>query len=271
MNRLGTYLAICLFVVSAFFCLCAVKPSDAQSATQGPPPSYIPEPTYPTPSIPEFTAELAGPPYTQPTTYILNDSSGQTEPQIGFTNAYTSVNVTIKNQPFTSFDTGFNGNAWLMYNIRIKNHQSTDNWTEVYSAYFLYLSNASNTATTELDVPIQGVRTLGPIAGSQIDIQVQAYIGTVHRKIWPTEGVIAPWFFDGQVSGWSNTQTVNIPANVPLSVPSSSPYSTLEPTMSPTSDGSSSSILIVVITISAVIALLAAVYLLSYMKRKKNA
>jgi hypothetical protein len=40
-----------------------------------------------------------------------------------------------------------------------------------------------------------------------VDFQVEALIGSVHRDastFW------APWVFDGEVSGWSNTQTVTI-------------------------------------------------------------
>ncbi len=257
MDKLGKYLLSCIFVILAFSCVFLINPADAQTQT---PPPYLLEPSYPTPSIPEFTVALAGPPFTQPTTYILNDSTGQNEPQIGFTNEYTSVNVTVKNQPFTPFDSGFNGNVSLMYNIRIKDHQSIDNWTEVYSAYFLYLSNASNTSTTELAVPIQGEWTLGPIAGAQIDIQVQAMIGTVHRQIWPYEGVLAPWFFDGQVSGWSNTETVNIPANTPLN---------FTPSPTPVSSTSSFPLTSAISVVIIALLLIVIVYLLFYLRRRK--
>lgn len=207
LRSLGKYLSLCFVVILAVSILFVVKPSDAQT----PVPSYIPEPTYPTPSIPEFTVQLIGPPFTKPTTYILNDSNGQIEAQIGYTNDYSSVKITVKNQPFNSFDSGFNGPVSLMYNIRIKNHQTSDGWTEVYRAYDGYPSQNSGSPSTELSFAIEGQMGLGSISGSQIDIQVQAMIGTVHRMI---VGGWAPWFLDGQVSGWSNTQMISIPANV---------------------------------------------------------
>jgi hypothetical protein len=70
-----------------------------------------------------------------------------------------------------------------------------------------------------------GIRVL---AGSQTDIQVEAMIGYVHRVI---EGNSAPWVFTGETSGWSETQTISIPANTPLNPTSTPPTS---PSQSPT-------------------------------------
>jgi hypothetical protein len=266
LRSLGKYLSLCFVVLLAASILFVVKPSDAQT----PLPSYIPEPTYPTPSIPEFTVQLTGPSFTKPTTYILNDSNGQIEAQIGYTNDYSSVRTTVKNQPFTSFDSGFNGPVSLMYNIRIKNHQTTEGWTEVYSAYDGYPSQSSGGSTTELSFSIQAVKGFGSIAGSQIDIQVQAMIGTVHRMI---VGGGAPWFLDGQVSGWRNTQTISIPPNVPLSSTSSSPFPTGASNVTPTAipNATSSDLLAIVVVAFVVISLLltAIAYLLYYIRKQK--
>ena len=47
-------------------------------------------------------------------------------------------------------------------------------------------------------------------AGGQIDFQVEAKIGYVHRII---QGAFAPYYFNGTESEWSNIQTVSIPVS----------------------------------------------------------
>ena len=259
MNKIHALLLILTLAASSFF---MIKPIDAQT----PLPSYIPEPSYPIPSIPEFNVELTGPSFTQPTTYILNESTGQIEAQIGFTNEYSSVQIIVKNQPFTFFD-GLHGPVSLMYNVRMKLHQNSDEWSEVYTADNGYPSQNSEGSITNLNFTIQFVRGLGSIAGSQIDIQVQAMIGTVQRT-----SRFASWFLDGQVSGWSNTETISVSANTPLNAPSSSPPSN-GTTVLPTSvSNPDSPLLLNIITISVVIiALLLTLlaYLLFYIRKKK--
>jgi hypothetical protein len=267
MIGLGKYLSLCLIVVIATPLLFVIGSSNAQT----PLPSYIPEPTYPTPTIPEFTMELIGPTFTKPTTYALNESNGQIEAQIGYTNQYSSLKIKVKNQPFVPFDSGSNGPVHLMYNVRMKLHQNPDEWSHVYTADNGYPSQNNEGSTTDLTFTIEFVRGLGSIAGSQIDIQVQAMIGTVHRVLY---GQWAPYLVDGQVSGWSNTQTISISANVPLDNPSLSPSPSGESTILPTAtpNTSSSDLLLVIIIALVVISVLltAIAYLLHYIRKQKN-
>jgi hypothetical protein len=54
--------------------------------------------------------------------------------------------------------------------------------------------------------------------GEQVDFQVEAMIGYIHRVHNPNStsmSTIYPWRFTGETSGWSETQTLTI--NVPLS------------------------------------------------------
>jgi hypothetical protein len=243
--RKGLSLLIAVFLVG---------PSlfSVQVAAQTPLPSYIQEPTYPTPSIPDFTVELIGPPFT--------DSPN------GFMNNYSSIKITIKNQPFTSFDSENEGPVSLMYNIRIKIDQESSEWKDLYYASDGYLAQNSSGTSTELSFFFEGQYGLQYIAGSTIDIQVQAMIGTVHRMI---VGGGAPWLFDGQLSGWSNTQTITIPANVPLTT--AYPMTPTPTYQAPTSMFTSDVLLIaVVVSLVAIAALLAVIaYLLVHIWKKK--
>lgn len=105
-----------------------------------------------------------------------------------------------------------------MYNVRIKPNNETNSWVEVYNPDNEYpIQSNSDYTTISLSIEGQMDSPLNTIAGTQSDIQVEALIGYVHRVVI---GFGAPWFFNGTESGWSNTQTVSIPANVPLNSPS---------------------------------------------------
>ena len=171
------------------------------------------------PSAPEFTLELVGPPYYIPTSYSLDSSTGQIVAKIGYTNPYSSLSINVKNQPFDS-------SYWnLYYNVRFKDHNSIDSWVEAYHASAPYPQQSTSSDYTDVGFSIEGQNMgIRVLAGAEIDIQVEAMIGSVHRAVM---GNTAPWVFTGETSGWSETQTINIPANTPLSssnTPSTSPY-----------------------------------------------
>ena len=95
--------------------------------------AQTPTPTpIPTPSVPQFTVQPVGPPYTVPTTYSLNQSSGQIVANIGYTNEYSAVNITIKNQHFTPYNDSSGYTIELYYNIQIKNADA-NNWGDLYA------------------------------------------------------------------------------------------------------------------------------------------
>ncbi len=263
-----------LIVILAIMCLIIAKPAFAQTPT----PSSVP---IPTPSIPTFTVQPVGPPYTVPTTYSLNQSTGQVVAQIGYTNEFSYVVVTIKNQPFTSyFDSNLAQNILFYYNIQIKNHNESS-WSDIYTADNGYLTQ-SDSDYTNTSIPLSNLSEVGiPIPeGTQTDIQVEAMIGYVSRVYNPNATSLLdmyPWEFTGQTSGWSNTQTVTIPANVPLSsspAPSSS-TSTSSPssstsTTAPTSTQSPTSIYEILIAsfVALVVVFLGVIALIMRGKRR---
>lgn len=264
MGSISKSFSLLIVLILAASSLIMAKPAFAQTSTL-------------TPSVPEFTVQLAGPSVNVPTTYSLNQSTGQVEAQIGYTNKYSYLNIIVKNQPFTPYTSNDYGNViQLMYNVRIKANDN-GNWVEVYNPYNGYPIQSNSTYTT-IQIPIEGNMDgpLTAIAGSQIDIQVEALIGYVHRVVI---GWGAPWVFNGTQGSWSNTQTLSVPANVPLSptpAPSSS-TSTQKPMQTPLSTAVSSasyaSLLLVTTVALVVIAVLLAViiFLLIYFRKRRIA
>src|SRR5208283_4947534 len=83
MSGISKSFSLLLILILAVSSLTIKKPAFAQ---------------FPTPSVPEFTVQLVGPSVDVPTTYSLNQSSGQIVAQIGYTNEYSNIVITIKNQ-----------------------------------------------------------------------------------------------------------------------------------------------------------------------------
>ena len=244
-----------IVLILAMSSLIMAKPAFAQTPT----------PT-PTPPVPEFTVQLVGPPYTVPTTYSLNQSSGQIVAQIGYTNEYSNIVVTIKNQANTS-----------NYNIQIKDHNANINWGDLYTTEGggTYPMQSPDSNYTSISISIEEVG----LAGMQIDIQVQAMDGYVYNA--DPYSLYGNYTFSGETSAWSPTQTVTIPANVPLSptpspstltpTPTATPTATPKSTLTSVSSEFNSSLLLITTIALVVIAFLLAIiiFLLLYMRKRR--
>jgi hypothetical protein len=109
----------------------------------------------------------------------------------------------------------------------MKGHYA-QNWTNLYaiedvpvasgSQYTLLLYSVRHYSNAPDAYVLGDIETQFP-AGAQVDFQVEAMIGYCHRIL---QGDVAPWYFTGEESGWSNTQTITIPASVSPS-PTSTP------------------------------------------------
>jgi len=182
----------------------------------------------PKPSVPEFTVEPVGPSFDIPPTYSFNSSSGLFYINEGYHVEFSSVKLVIKNQPFTN-QSNF---AFLHYNVRIKPHNSPDRyWQELFFAGADGYPIQTSFDYTVIPLPVEGSKLLGTTipTGAATDIQVEAMVGHIGRD---NTGFPYPYVFIGETSGWSNTQTVTLPANTPLSqTPLASSTST--PTVTP--------------------------------------
>ncbi len=82
------------------------------------------------------------------------------------------------------------------------------NWTEVYSVDNAHPVQSSSDYTI-VSLPLG--RNVGPFASlpinssSEVDFQVKAMVGYFSRTVG-----FASWYFAGEESGWSNTQTITV-------------------------------------------------------------
>lgn len=182
-----------------------------------------------TPSIPEFTVELIDSSYDVPTTYSIAPYTGDNVTHAGYHVEQTNIQVKIKNQPFTPYAIQDpKGNYWTVnfyYNIRIKGRFS-ENWIELFRA-----SDGFPRQDSDLDYSllpyilepdtdiIWGTKYVTIPTGGQVDFQVEAMIGYVHR-IYNPEAThmleLYPWVFTGERSGWSAKQTLTVGDEAPV-------------------------------------------------------
>jgi len=211
--------ALMLILILTVSCLIMMKPAFTQST--------------PTPSVPEFTLKFEEHPYDIPPVYGIDQFTGanitiQQEQHV----LNQTITVTIRNQPFIA---SYNGeNYYLYYNIRAKGHFG-NNWNEFYPID-PYHSFSANTYSTNLPngllSPSNSNHTVTAIpnsypSGSQVDFQVESIVWRGFQYFVPDTNLFSNatghyeqrFAFYG-ISGWSNTQTVAIPANTS---PSSTP------------------------------------------------
>jgi hypothetical protein len=156
------------------------------------------------PSIPEFTVRLIS-----------------SAPESQSTNK--TIELSIKNQPSVS-GIGFfymvrarinDGNWSLLYTI--------DNVPGKSSGEYTTLSYPSDQPVVEYQYML-GDKLKNLFPGDRIDFQVQAMIGLIHRVYNPNHTSqldMYPYVFTGEISQWSQTQTVTIPDNLATSTAAS--------------------------------------------------
>lgn len=196
------------------------SPTLTSTPTLTPTPSPNETPTEPaskpTLSVPEFTIKIADNSYDVPTTYSIDKFTGETITYYGYHVENRTIEVTIKNQPFTS--TNIDGNTTqLFYAIRWKGH--FENWSDTYHIsgvdYNYYLRNyGAQASNSDYTVRAYTLESFGNVpADGRIDFQVKAQVGYSfayygsHALIMP----IGTNFRSVEESNWSNTQTITVP------------------------------------------------------------
>jgi heme/copper-type cytochrome/quinol oxidase subunit 2 len=232
----------------------------------------------PKPSVPEFTVKFIDSSYTTPTTYSIDPYTGQNVTHHGSYVANKTIEVTIKNQPFVPYYDASSGWISLYYGIRVKGHYEV-NWTILYLredipyfsenvpsksaseytvlSYHSYQPNSENTY-------IMGGKMMDFPSGSQVDFQVEALAGYIHR-VWNPNATsqldMYPYVFAGEESGWSTTQTITVSP-----IPSPSP----EPTPEPISTALVIAIVILVAIGTIALVVVIGAGLLVYLKKRKR-
>ena len=169
--------------------------------------------------------------YDVPTTYSFDPYTGKEITNQGYHVEKKSIEVKIKNQPFETFKNEYNQTVNLYYNIRIKGHFE-ENWTELYRATYGFPRQSIDSDYTVFSYTWveHGETSIGTWmitlrAGAQADFQVEAMIGQIvdygpFSEHSPRED------FEGETSGWSNTQTITIGETSASSSPNPTPTPT---------------------------------------------
>jgi hypothetical protein len=200
------------------------------------------------PAVPEFTVKLVDRSYDVPSSSSIDPYTGQIVIHPGYHVENKTIEVTIKNQPFIPTNI-YGWNTSFYYNVRIKGHYA-DDWIALYPPADNPLK-PSNSDYTTLSL------TQSYPSNAQIDFQVEAMIGYVSHT---TE--FASWYFTGEESGWSNTQTITIgESQTPTSPPANSP--------TPSSESLQTEITTIVGVVIALAAIGAGLGLLIYLIRRK--
>jgi hypothetical protein len=206
MSKRATLLLIAIFTASS---LIMVESAFAQSI--------------PKPSVPEFTLKFVD------SSYNVTETDPYTGAKVVQPIVNRTIEVIIKNQPFTPYTDADGNRIWLFYSIRFKgysedwgfyNESSFDGFQNYLlmsdSEYTVRSYSIQEISTADLSVTPYVIGEIPP--GGQVDFQVQAIVGYTTR-VYGTP--VPPWtesyrdVFTGETSGWSSTQTITIPAEIP--------------------------------------------------------
>jgi hypothetical protein len=195
------------------------------------------------PSIPEFSVRILAHPYDVPpkTTTTIDQYTGKetTTTQPGYHVENKSIEIKIKNQPFTPYNlttyTRYNhetGESYsyesthtinLYYNVGVKGHFGND-WTSVGSIYS-YPEGPQSNAQLDSEYTVIEIEADDYPEEAVLDFRVQALAG--YYVPYGRSVVIFGYDFYGQESDWSAIQTLTIGES---QTPTPSPATTATPT-----------------------------------------
>jgi hypothetical protein len=200
----------------------------------------------PKPSVPEFTVKFVDRSYSVEESSQINPYTGKTEVISAHRVQNYTIELAIKNQPIASAMVG-DFNAEFRYDVNVKGHFA-QNWTIMYlrfegpkqsnSDYTIITYELLSSPThpeqgfelrSFFNDPVGSNTIMGIPPISQLDFRVCAMYGAMHRGYNPNapdQLGMFPWVFDGETSGWSNTQTITIPEPSTSTSPSQNPTPT---------------------------------------------
>jgi hypothetical protein len=201
----------------------------------------------PKPPVPEFTLLATDHTYYVPPSGHIDLNTGQFIKYAGQFVKNGSIELSIKNQPFTSY---YDSNGYpikLYYHIRVKGHFTNDWYYLPNNNAKAYFTADNSPYTTRIfsyngnEIFYGSGASFAYPSSGKLDFQVEAFIG--HLNVTDEEFIqhlnathINPSAraddfiieYVGQSSNWSNTKTITIPDG-PGSI-STSPNPTLSPT-----------------------------------------
>jgi len=170
------------------------------------------------PSVPQFTVKLIDNSYdVPPSSYPVIDQYTGQETTKTFPGSYVidrSIEVMVKNQPFTSY-TNTSGHAIeLYYIIQVKGHYG-EGWRSISKVPFISPDKGHGYTTKQINVDNYE-------EGSQLDFRVRAVIGydASYYDVMGL-GMRDQYVLDEHVSSnWSSIQTITLPHGTTSSPPS---------------------------------------------------
>jgi len=187
------------------------------------------------PSVPEFTVKYVDNSYDVPPVYEKNNYTGNYDmTKMGEREDNRTLEITIKNQPFTPFTDASSGKAVnLFYNVRYKGSFGQD-WRSMFGERVDWLTDNTFDPYLEYGYPAQDSSSEYTtivyhfpwnIVAGQMDIQVEALQGYTERGFnYEASNMLMTVYkytFYGQESGWSTTQTITIGEETSMPPPSS--------------------------------------------------
>jgi hypothetical protein len=227
------------------------------------------------PSVPEFTVKLVSHPYNVAETTQIDPYTGTVHTYPGYVEENRSIEITIKTQPFSSYQMADGNWSRLYYNLRFKGHFYAGDWTYYPLSPESGYINASLSDYTVISLPKWLLSGNLP-AGSQLDFQAQALIGydeAKYAKGAENHIIFVGNNFTGEASNWSNTQTLTIPTSTssPTSSPSVSPSPSPSLSSFPEPTPEVEPFPTTLVTVVMVSVVIIGIGLLVYFKKRKNA
>ncbi|MCL2643324.1 MAG: hypothetical protein FWD52_07435 [Candidatus Bathyarchaeota archaeon] len=233
MSTVNKTLAIVfVFVVLSSLMVCTVKPVDAQKPPQ--------------PSVPKFSVKLVSLPYDVPPTTTNTfdpDTWKETTTTVpGYRVENKSIEITIKNQPFTPYRIQTSERDYdvrIDHIVEVKSHfDNEQSWKEI-SGYSdaQFTSQYTVLICSRRDFVFTGWDINDLPVGYQLDFRVKARIGcwAVLTQMDYYYGLREPYLVEAELSNWSDTQTITI-TNGSSSSTSSQTVPPQNPTIPPNND-----------------------------------
>ncbi|MGE5555668.1 MAG: hypothetical protein ACM3UY_05315 [Methanocella sp.] len=271
MGRISKTFAVFLTLIIGSSCLTLliINPANAQSI--------------PKPSVPEFSLKYVDRSYDVPPVYSKDPLTGDTVMTYeGYLVQNYTVDIIIKNQPFTSAKLSDGNVTGLYYSVRSKGHY-VDWINNVQQGPFSNFIPASESSSTVITIMLDSY-SWNIQSGGKVDFRVCAHIGFMTfvrdplRSGFYNEGSFE---FTGESSDWSPTQTITVgeastsDTSNPESPITPSPTITSSPTPTPTvPDREAISITLPLDTFVVIVAVIATVIValsvLSFRSHQKN-
>ncbi len=152
-----------------------------------------------TPQVPKFSLNFTDHSYEMNSRHMRNGT----------------IQITIENQPFTPYKDANNNTIRLFYHYQIKSHYDSKWIISPWDDQYIY---ASDTDKTILEYPIKDYwedasgRVVNIPADGKLDFQIEAFIGYAVTLCASIAMRAEDYYtlFNGQTSGWSDTQTITV-------------------------------------------------------------